>query len=224
MAVEEKRALKPWTQEEADALQAAVNQIFGEEATGTELTGMKFSLTIADPQISGCPLIGCSAGFTDLCGYEMAEIVGRNCRFLVDPVPPELVDKETRSKARSFCEAVRDGVDYRMSDEEREAWMPLGCAKGELFCVQTNARKCGKLFRNMFYLRALELDDTPYIIGLQTELSEDGSSHKAVRRACQHLGENMQAVERALAAHFWLTGPLRRQDVLDEDDGFVDNP
>jgi len=109
-----------------------------------------------------------------------------------------------------------------MSEEDRDAWMPVGCGTGELFCVQTNARKCGELFRNMLYLRSLELDDIPYIIGLQAELNEYGSDDYVVRKTCQCLGENMQVVERALAAHFWLTGPLQRQDLLDEDDGFVD--
>eukprot|EP00409_Alexandrium_fundyense_P000949 CAMPEP_0185904924 /NCGR_PEP_ID=MMETSP0196C-20130402/4200_1 /TAXON_ID=2932 /ORGANISM="Alexandrium fundyense, Strain CCMP1719" /LENGTH=48 /DNA_ID= /DNA_START= /DNA_END= /DNA_ORIENTATION= len=42
----------------------------------------------------------------------MKEIVGRNCRFLVDPVPPDLVDTVMRRRAKDFCLAVKAGQDY----------------------------------------------------------------------------------------------------------------
>ena len=65
------------------------------------LLGLTFSLTIADPRLPDCPLIGCSAGFATLCGYEMEEIVGRNCRFLLDPVPVEQINGRCGCTARS---------------------------------------------------------------------------------------------------------------------------
>ncbi|CAK9109023.1 Phototropin-2 (Non-phototropic hypocotyl protein 1B) (OsNPH1B) [Durusdinium trenchii] len=115
---------------------------------------MTFSFTIADPRMSGCPLIGCSTGFGTLCGYTMDDIVGRNCRFLVDPVPRDKVDWKMRRHAKDFCEAVRVGKQFRIPDKEREEWMPIGRAGDELFCYQVNARKDGSLFNNMFYMKA----------------------------------------------------------------------
>lgn len=76
-----------WTPDHAAELQAAVDQIF--ENNAGSLKDMRFSVTVADPSVKDAPLVGCSEGFSELCGYRMDEIVGRNCRFLVDPVPKD---------------------------------------------------------------------------------------------------------------------------------------
>eukprot|EP00747_Dinoflagellata_sp_TGD_P168925 gnl/TRDRNA2_/TRDRNA2_196530_c0_seq1.p1 gnl/TRDRNA2_/TRDRNA2_196530_c0~~gnl/TRDRNA2_/TRDRNA2_196530_c0_seq1.p1 ORF type:complete len:225 (-),score=15.52 gnl/TRDRNA2_/TRDRNA2_196530_c0_seq1:83-757(-) len=192
-------------------LEAAVEAIFGSD---NRISGLTFSLTIADPKLPGCPLIGCSAGFRTLTGYDMQEIVGRNCRFLVDPVPDELVDTEVRRRASEFCMAVREGKDYRIPKSEWEQWMPTG-TPGELFCIQINARKDGTLFNNMFYLRSVHLDDHPYIIGLQAEVPEGHqvrSDPQTCCKVCSQLNKNMTAVEQILANQFWYSTPLRRQE------------
>ena len=48
-----------------------------------ELLRLDLSVTVADPLQQDCPLIACSNGFTELTGYSVTEIVGRNCRFLL---------------------------------------------------------------------------------------------------------------------------------------------
>eukprot|EP00747_Dinoflagellata_sp_TGD_P179612 gnl/TRDRNA2_/TRDRNA2_30677_c0_seq2.p1 gnl/TRDRNA2_/TRDRNA2_30677_c0~~gnl/TRDRNA2_/TRDRNA2_30677_c0_seq2.p1 ORF type:complete len:334 (-),score=56.21 gnl/TRDRNA2_/TRDRNA2_30677_c0_seq2:99-977(-) len=206
-----------------DVLQAAVDQVFGRD--GGSIAGLSFSLTIADPFLEGCPLIGCSTGFMTLCGYEMEEITGRNCRFLVDPVPPELVDNKARLRAREFCEAIKDGVTYRVPEEEQELWMPTG-TNGELFCVQMNARKDGSLFRNMFYLRVVRLDGSPYILGLQAEMPSEEKRCSIIpeecQAACELLNTNMNKVEMVLAGTFWCDFPMRRQ-AHGSDYGFLDD-
>jgi len=203
---------RAWTSELEKDLQEAVDSIF---ANQRQLGDLKFSLTIADPLLDGCPLIGCSSGFSTLCGYEMQEIVGRNCRFLVDPVPSEQVDQKTRDRARQFCETVRDGDSHSVMFPPLEPWMPAAVA-GEIFCAQTNARKNGSVFRNMFYLVAIELDDHPYILGLQTELKDDSAYREACAKACKLLSQNRGAVDSLLARRFWFSGPVRRQDELGE--------
>ena len=40
------------------------------------------------------------------------EILGRNCRFLIDPVPPEQIDVTIRRHCRDFCNAVAVGKEY----------------------------------------------------------------------------------------------------------------
>jgi hypothetical protein len=40
------------------------------------------SLTLADARIDDQPLVPVSAAFCLLSGYGVAEVVGRNCRFL----------------------------------------------------------------------------------------------------------------------------------------------
>lgn len=220
-----------WTQEDSDKLQQAVTRVFG--VAGQDLKGFQFSLTLADPLIEGCPLIGCSTGFGQLCGYEMEEIVGRNCRFLVDPVPEELINTKVRLWSRAFCDAAREQKSFRIPAEELEPWMPSSQPMdGGIFCAQTNARKDGSLFENLFYLRCFELNDQPYIAGLQTELpmgclrghSEPGSEEAlaACHRACLLLDKNWAEVERVLASLFWFMGPMRRQDDMDIDDGYME--
>jgi hypothetical protein len=222
---------KPWTQEDGQTLQDAIDKIFvptgGDKG---ELGSLEFSLTIADPSLKDCPLIGSSTGFCTLCGYEMNEIVGRNCRFLIDPVAKHLINAEARTQARDFCNATRDGQVYKINDVMEEAWMPEGRPSDYgVFCAQTNMRKDGTLFKNMFYMRSVNLNDHTYILGLQSEirdaLDEDGAEKDGYKtdvyhKACALLEENMAEVERVLASKFWYSGPMRRQDDKDNEDGF----
>jgi len=204
---------RAWTTKLSCELQEAVDKIFAKEA---KLGDLSFSLTIADPMLEGCPLIGCSTGFGTLCGYEMEEIVGRNCRFLVDPVPKNLIDWRTRDRSREFCTNVKTGKHHDVKYEALSDYMPTG-APGELFCSQMNARKDGSHFNNMFYMIAVELDEQPYIIGLQTELIQEEEYMNTCQEACKVLRNNMGQVEKMLAAKFWFSGPMRRQDVSGQD-------
>jgi len=224
-----------WTAEQGAKLQEAVDRVFG-AAGGDSLKGLQFSITIADPTLEECPLIGCSTGFGKLCGYAMDEIVGRNCKFLVDPVPKELVNNKVRRLAKEFCIAARDGGEFRLPDEELEPWMPKARAADDgLFCAQRNARKDRSLFANMFYLRRVELDDRPYVLGLQTELpaaalssqeangptdADDVARMEACYQACRLLDSNMANLEKVLTSMFWYTGPMRRQDPREPDDSY----
>lgn len=195
------------------------------------LQDLSFSLTLADPTIDGCPLVGCSTGFGTLCGYEMSDIIGRNCRFLVDPVPAHLVNNKVRAIVRGYCQAIAKGETFSLPEEEKEPWMPQKVRNDGLFVAQTNARKDGSLFDNMFYLRNFELDGQPYIAGLQTELPrgvvmqarecKDDVVLQKCHEACKLLDMNWVEVERVLAASFWYSGPMRRQDDFNLDDGFV---
>lgn len=212
-----------WSQEYADVLQQGIDEIFEGQASESDLGQLQFSFTIADPNIDGCPLIGCSTGFGELCGYDFHDIVGRNCRFLVDPVPMEFVNPTARRIAREFCLAVMEGREYRIEDAEREAWMPEARPSDDgVFLIQTNARRDGTLFKNMFYLKQMGLDDKEYIVGLQSEVDEECSeSVAAAHKACKILDHNMFKLEKLLASKFWLYTSMRRQDEPPIDDGFA---
>jgi len=155
----------------------------------------------------------------------MAEIVGRNCRFLVDPVPAEEVDHAMRQRCREFCAVAKEGGEYRVPPDALDPWLPEDRPPNELFAVQRNARKDGTLFNNMFHMRIFGLgdfdDESPYIIALQSELP-GGKADLA--HLCQHLKQldhNMTKVERILAKYFVISGPMHRQDLaiaVDDDD------
>jgi hypothetical protein len=198
-----------------------------------EIYGMNFSLTLADPSHVDCPLVGCSIGFTELTGYHVQEIVGRNCRFLLNGVPQHLVDDQTRLQCRSFCATAKVGKEYDgcsevLPDGVKKCWINL--PKGELICIQTNARKSGELFRNMFYIKQCELDGEVFLLALQSDLPEEfetedpnGSEMQRLQLACyaawHHLDKSMAVIEQVLASQFWYQAPMRRQNnskTLDE--------
>lgn len=186
-----------------------------------EVCNLGFSVTIADPGQPDCPLIACSIGFTELTGYSVQEIIGRNCRFLLHGVPPNLIDDEVRMKCRQFCITSAEGEQYSGVTEQlcpglTKPWVEL--PKGELICVQTNARKSGELFRNMFYLKQVELDEITFILGLQAGIPEEydiessiGELEKGCQFAFSRLEQNMSAIEQVLAQQFWYSAPMRRQ-------------
>jgi len=72
-----------WSVTSANLLQESVDRIFG--TNSQSLLGLDFSFTIADPYLPDCPLIGCSTGFTKLCGYEIDDIVGKKLSLSVRP-------------------------------------------------------------------------------------------------------------------------------------------
>mmetsp|Transcript_48883 Transcript_48883/g.114410 ORF Transcript_48883/g.114410 Transcript_48883/m.114410 type:complete len:844 (+) Transcript_48883:79-2610(+) len=228
-----KAAFKP----KPDDLQSCMDAVLKE--CPTYMKTVPFSLTIADPLQSGCPLIGCSSAFLTLSGYSEKEIIGKNCRFLIDPVPDDLVNKDMRSLVRSYIETVRHGKQFSLPENMKQIWMPtsLGLIRrvgsfwsgvdlklddGGLFCFQTNARKQGSLFRNMFFLHSLELFGAPYIIGMQAHIPDPkvaenlwgllpGNARlyrtysevatqdmQVLREACQSLLRNLAYLEGAL--------------------------
>jgi hypothetical protein len=186
-----------------------------------EVSALDFSVTLADPTVKDCPLVACSIGFTTLTGYTVEEIVGRNCRFMLNGVPDEFVDDEVRMMCRSFCQSAKHGKEYAGCSEV----LPRGVSKcwyalpqGELVCIQVNAHKSGELFRNMFYLKQVELNDASYILALQAGIPDDCGDLSALdilQTKCydvwQHLDKNMETIVSALSSQFWYHASMRRQ-------------
>lgn len=187
-----------------------------------DLNDLRFSVTVADPTQADFPLVACSSGFSDLTGYNLQEIVGRNCRFLLNGVPESCINEQTRFRSRDFCSAVRQGTEYNSCSEVLPPGVkPIGFSlpKGELICVQVNAMKTGELFRNMFYMKQVWLDDEPFILGLQAGMPDDyeeGAEIEELQNKCQHawkrLSEHMDKIEIVLAGQFWYSASMRRQE------------
>lgn len=214
LEVYQRQVTPPWTEDLGQKLQDSVDCVFG--ANGNNLTGLAFSFTIADPFIDGCPLIGCSTGFTSLCGYSLEEIVGRNCRFLLDPVPPALINQRMRRHTKLFCEAQKCGKEYTIPPDEREDWMPSTMKGDELWCIQKNARKDGSFFNNMFLLKTVRLgidlgEEAPYIVGLQSEAPEGVEALGQLSQNLNKLTDNMEEVVRELAETMFVQCQMQRQ-------------
>jgi len=201
-----------WSEEAAEMLQDSVDKIFSDGKTS--LLGLDFSFTIADPSVPECPLIGCSTGFTTLCGYGMDDIVGQNCRFLVDPVPAHLIDQKTRDHTKEFCRAVHNGAEWMPPTDYPFA--PVDKPLESFVCMQTNARKDGTLFNNLFYMKVFELgtelgEETPYIVALQADLKEGKEDLVALANVLGELDEKMGKVQDELSAIFFCECALSRQ-------------
>jgi hypothetical protein len=210
-----------------DANQGSVQlqDLVDEISRQDELLSLKLSVTVADPLQEDCPLIACSDGFTELTGYSISEIVGRNCRFLLNGVPEEFIDEETRLKCRDYVARTRGAPEDPTSDQvmteflKTRPWMST--RPGEIICVQTNATKSGELFKNMFYMKQVELNEKPFILGLQARLPEEWRSMLEVgqlegmcEQAFAQLGKNMRNVEEVLSRNFWYSAAARRQDQI----------
>jgi len=122
-------------------------------------------------------------------------------------------------------ESLANGQEFRLPAERKQPWMPEFRPNDEgIFLVQTNARKDGSFFRNMFYLKPVELNDRQYIVGLQTEIAGDDDKIIALaQEGCKVLDTNMAKVESLFASRFWMSASMRRQDDEDEYDGFNPN-
>lgn len=65
-------------------------------------------MVLADPHAPDCPIIAVNPAFTTLTGYEAADIVGRNCRFLQGAS----TDKASRDRIRSHVQAGRGCIEW----------------------------------------------------------------------------------------------------------------
>ncbi|MBY6129270.1 PAS domain-containing protein [Qipengyuania aquimaris] len=101
------------------------------------------SLTIADYTRPDCPLVAANQKFFDLCGYDEAEVIGKNCRFL----QPEGGAGPVRKRMREYLD------DPRATDAK---------------FVVPNVTKQGEPFLNVIYMSKLTRNDrTELILGSQ---------------------------------------------------------
>eukprot|EP00520_Triparma_pacifica_P020317 CAMPEP_0118652514 /NCGR_PEP_ID=MMETSP0785-20121206/11358_1 /TAXON_ID=91992 /ORGANISM="Bolidomonas pacifica, Strain CCMP 1866" /LENGTH=404 /DNA_ID=CAMNT_0006545035 /DNA_START=73 /DNA_END=1287 /DNA_ORIENTATION=+ len=63
---------------------------------------------ISDPSLPDCPIVYASPGFCEVTGYDMAEALGRNCRFLQGP-------GTSLEKVGQLRESIRNGQDVSVT-------------------------------------------------------------------------------------------------------------
>lgn len=154
-----------------------------------DVFGLPFSVSIAIPTIEDTPLIAISEGFTKLTGYTQEEIVGWNCRLLLEGVPKEEVLDQTRQESRRYCRAAYLRGLTRLSHS---------------FLIQRNARKSGELFWNLFMLSLIPgPNSTSFIVGLQLDLGPDLDLKEGsdITDAIAPHAENLKIVQQMLFGH-----------------------
>ena len=114
---------------------------------------------VSNPRLPDNPLVAVNDAFVDLTGYERAEIIGRNCRFLAGP--------DTES---GLSETIREGV-----RERRPVLVEI-----------LNYKKDGTPFRNAVlvapFFKSSSEGELLYFLGSQVELPEDAPGPSLTRR------------------------------------------
>lgn len=108
------------------------------------INGSRVGALVTDASKEDNPIIFANKNFETLTGYTQEEILGRNCRFLQG----KDTDPTTVSK-------IRRAVSERVP----------------LTIVLKNYKKDGTLFWNRLNLRPIIIDNVPYCIGTQTDVS-----------------------------------------------------
>lgn len=132
-------------------------------------------ITIADARLPDNPLIYANAGFERLTGYSVADVLGRNCRFLQGPG----TDPATLAILRS---AIR---------EKREVTVQL-----------LNYRKDGSPFWNRLSITPVQdaSGAVTHFIGVQSDVSAEKHAKDALQRANELLESASRAMKRDLEA------------------------
>ena len=101
------------------------------------------------------PIVYASSSFCDLTGYSMAEVTGRNCRFLQTPGGCKPSKSTTCTDAASV-QRMRQAIQSR-----KEIQLRL-----------TNFKKNGQPFHNLVSIIPLDLDSSGvrYAVGFQVEV------------------------------------------------------
>jgi PAS domain S-box-containing protein len=129
-------------------------------------------ITLSDPSLPDNPLVYANEGYATLTGYDLEEVLGRNCRFLQGPD----TDKEPVAKMR---EAI--------SNEE-----PVSV---ELL----NYREDGTPFWNRVTLAPLyDGDELTHYMGFQEDVTERKEAEALARQRADALREERQTLERVL--------------------------
>jgi PAS domain S-box-containing protein len=68
---------------------------------------------ISNPRLRDNPIVAANAAFCALTGYEEAEIVGRNCRFLAGPRTEPWLTERIREALRSLRPSITELLNYK---------------------------------------------------------------------------------------------------------------
>lgn len=125
---------------------------------GRAVRATSLSFTVADATAPGQPLVWVNPAFTQTTGYEVDEVVGRNCRFLQGPATDPTGPNQMR-------EAIARGEACRV--------------------VLLNYRKDGTPFWNQVDLSPVRdgTGDVTHYVGIQTDVTLRVDAERAVTQA-----------------------------------------
>jgi PAS domain S-box-containing protein len=131
-------------------------------------------ITLSDPSLPDNPMVYINEAYAELTGYDIEDVLGRNCRFLQGPETSEEPVREMR-------EAI-------------EAQEPVSV---ELL----NYREDGTPFWNQVTIAPIFDDDGELLhyVGFQNDVTDRKEAEALARQRADSLREERQALERVLA-------------------------
>jgi PAS domain S-box-containing protein len=106
-----------------------------EEALAQSIRLSPIATVLSNPRLPDNPIVAANAAFCALTGYEEAEIVGRNCRFLAGPKTEPWLTERIRQTLRDLRPSLTEILNYRKDGSPfRNAVLiaPLFGADGEV--------------------------------------------------------------------------------------------
>ena len=132
-------------------------------------------ITIADARLPDRPLIYVNEGFERVTGYSVAEVLGRNCRFLQGPASDPAAVAEIRAAVAEHRECVVEILNYRRD---------------------------GTTFWNRLSITPVrnDLGEVTHYIGIQSDVSARRQAEQGLRRAMEALEHDLQLAARVQQA------------------------
>lgn len=115
------------------------------------------SLVLCDLELPDTPIVYTSDSFCELTGYDKAEVLGRNCRFLQKPPASHVTTtRPTANGNKTVSPRIRQAIDAR-----REIQVEL-----------VNYKKTGERFNNVLSVIPIEMDVAGYYyaVGFQVQM------------------------------------------------------
>ncbi|MEO7365561.1 MAG: LuxR C-terminal-related transcriptional regulator [Sphingomicrobium sp.] len=109
--------------------------LFGDEGLAATIATSPIAGVITNPRHADNPIELANPAFCALTGYEQAEILGRNCRFLAGPATEPWLTEQIRSAVHARRPVLVDILNYRKDGKPfRNGVMvtPLFDADGEI--------------------------------------------------------------------------------------------
>jgi len=132
-------------------------------------------ITIADAGLPDRPLIYANQGFERVTGYAVAEVLGRNCRFLQGPGSDPAAVAEIRAAVAEQRECIVEILNYRRD---------------------------GTTFWNRLSITPVrnDLGEVTHFIGIQSDVTARREAEHGLRRAKEALEHDLQLAARVQQA------------------------
>jgi len=131
------------------------------------------------------PIVGAADGFCEIFGRQRRELLGVNCRVLLQGVPEVAVSKSARKNISNFCSMCR----------------VIGLKEiAHTSAVQPNSHGNGKHFVNFFMLGLCTVHRHPFILGVQLPVG-DGLFLRMSQREAKQCMEKARTIFKRVQAH-----------------------